>query len=112
MRIRITSVDHEPPELKDQTPFEAELLRKIPGSDRPDYWLAELAKPIRWIRDGEEQAVTHIVLKARWLGTQIGPGIKSTPVGISYVVDGSVLDDDFLDSKKCIYVAIGMAEES
>lgn len=111
MKIRITSVDYEPPELKAQTPFEAELLRKIPGSDRLDYWLAALTKPLCWVRDGQELEVTHIILKARWQETVIGSGMSSMHIGISYVVDSSVLGDDFLDSKKCVYVAIGTAEE-
>lgn len=112
MRIRVTSVDYAPPELNEQTPFEAELLRRISGKDRDDYWVAELAKPLRWVSEGGEKAVTHVVVAARWQGTQIGRGMKGLPVGIAYVTDGSPLADPALDFKKCAYVAIGIADES
>jgi hypothetical protein len=105
-------VDYAPPELNEQTPFEAELLRRISGKDRDDYWVAELAKPLRWVSEGGEKAVTHVVVAARWQGTQIGRGMKGLPVGIAYVTDGSPLADPALDFKKCAYVAIGIADES
>jgi hypothetical protein len=111
MKIRVTSVDNAPPELEGQTPFDAELLKMIPGRDRPDYWIAVLAKPIRWLNQGRESEVTHIILVARLQGTQIGPGMRPMPVGIAYIVDSSVLGDSSLDFKKCAYVAIGTAEE-
>jgi hypothetical protein len=111
MKIRVNSVDYSPPELEGRTPFNAELLRMIPGSDRPDDWLAALATPIRWLEQGQEVEVTHIVVSARWQGTQIAPGMKCLPVGIAYVLDSSVLNDSSLDFKKCAYVAIGVAEQ-
>jgi hypothetical protein len=111
MKINVTSVDHAPPELESQTPFQLELLKKIPGSDRPDYWLAVAAQPIRWLREGREMQVTHIIVSARWQGTQIESGMGQIPIGIAYVTDNSVVNDSFLDFKKCAYVAIGSAEE-
>lgn len=111
MRIRITSVDYAPPELEAQTPIDAELLKAIPGPDRADYWIAAVTKPIRWVRDRTELSVTHIIVTARWQGTQIGPGMQQLPIGIAYVVDESVLGDSSLDLKKCAYVAIGIGEE-
>jgi len=112
MKIRVNSVDYAPPELDEQTPFEAELLKRISGKDRDDYWIAALAKPLRWVSEGGERAVTHIVVAARWQGTEIGRGMKGLPVGIAYVTDGSLLADSALDFKKCSYVAIGTADES
>ena len=82
MKIRITSVDHAPDELYEQTPFTALLLRELPGPDRPDYWLAVLPKPLRWLPHGVERKVTHVVLAARWMGTQIGRGTWGLPVKI------------------------------
>jgi hypothetical protein len=111
MRIKIRTVDHAPDELYEQTPFEAVLIRELPGPDRPDYWLAALPKPLRWLRGGVETTVTHVVLAARWQGTQIGKGMWSLPVKIIYVVDDSTLDDAILDYGKCEYVAIGAADE-
>jgi len=88
------------------------FLTRISGKDRDDYWIAELAKPLRWVSEGGERAVTHIVVAARWQGTEIGHGMKGLPVGIAYVTEGSLLVDSSLDFKKCAYVAIGIADES
>ena len=111
MKINVISVDYAPPELEGQTPFQVDLLRKISSSDRPDCWIAVVAKPIRWLREGQEVQVTHLIVWPRWQGMQIGPGMKQMPIGIAYVSDGSVLHDSFLDFKKCAYVAIGAADE-
>lgn len=111
MRVKISSVDYAPDELYAQTPFEAVLIREIPGTDRPDYWLAVLATPLRWLRNGVETSVTHLVLAARWQGTRIGRGMSRMPVGIAYVVDESLLNDARLDFGKCEYVAIGVADD-
>jgi hypothetical protein len=111
MKIRITSVDYAPPELECQIPFEVELLRKIPGTDRPDYWIAVVTKPLLWSKDGRELQIKHLIVCARWQGTEIGPGMRPIPIGIAYVVDSSVLDDSILDFKKCAYVAIGLGQE-
>jgi len=113
MKINVTSVDHAPPDLEGQTPFQLELLRKIPGSDRRgrDYWIAVAAQPIRWVREGQEVLVTHVLIAARWQGTQIGPGMRQMPMNISFVTDISLLEDSVLDLKKCDFVAIGTADE-
>jgi len=111
MKINVTSVDYAPPELEGQTPFQVDLLRKIPSSDRPDCWLAVAAKPIRSLRESQEVQVTHVIVWARWQGMQIGPGMKQMPIGIAYVIDSSLLDNASLDFKKCIYVAIGIADK-
>ena len=111
MKIRISSVDHAPGGLYGQTPFEAELLREMPGRDRPDYWLAAPDRPLRWVRDDAETRVAHIVVVARLAGTRVGRGMGGIPVGIAYVVDESLLADAELDFRKCVYVAVGFAEE-
>lgn len=96
---------------KTRRQLKANYSRKIPGSDRSDYWIAVLAKPIHWLREGQPTEVTHIIVSARWQGTQIGPGMGQIPIGIAYVIDSSVLSDCTLDLKKCAYVAIGSATE-
>jgi hypothetical protein len=111
MRVRITSVDYAPDELYEQTPFEAVLIRELPGPDRPDYWLAALPRPLRRLQGGVETEVTHVVLAARWKGTRIGGGMWGLPVKILYVVEESALSDPILDYGKCEYVAIGAADE-
>src|SRR5258708_7402562 len=114
MKINVNSVDHAPPELEGQTPFQLDLLRKIPGSDRRgrDYWIAVAARSIRWVREGQEVLVTHVLVAARWQGTEIGPGMRLVPINISFVTDTSLLEDSVLDLEKCAFVAIGTADES
>lgn len=106
MDLTVSTVDHAPGDLYDQIPFAVALLRELPGPDRPDYWLGELTAPLRWAAapDGPVE-VSHMVLTARWQGTSIGPGAKQLPVGIAYVTDQSLLEDDELDFAKCEYVA-------
>jgi hypothetical protein len=111
MKINVRSVDYAPPELGGQTPFELELLRKILCTDRPDCWIAVARRPLRWLREGQEIQVTQLIVWPRWQGTQIGPAMRQMPIGIAYVTDSSLLDDAFLDFKKCAYVAIGAADE-
>ena len=110
MNVKVTSVDQAPDELYGQTPFAARVLRQIPGPDRPDYLLAELARPLTWLRDGTPVLVRHLVLCARWVGGVVSPGSTHLPINIAYVVDSSVLTDAKLDFAKCHYSAIGTAD--
>ena len=112
MQLTIDSVDYAPPDLYDQSPIVAELLREMPGTDRSDYWLAELATPVRWVTENHERKVTHLVLAARWQGTRIVPGVARLPVAIAYVTDQSLLHDRRLQFRKCTYVAIGLAHDT
>ncbi len=112
MELQVTSVDYAPEELYDQVPLVFELVREIPGSDRPDYWIAKCKTPIRWIDDNFEKHINYVVVAARWEGTRIEPHVENLPIGISYVLDESVLSDETLDFDKCSYVAIGVSHES
>ena len=112
MQLTITSVDYAPSELEEQVPIVVDLIREIPGPDRPDYWLGRVQKPIRWLRNNLEVEVTHVVVAARWMGTQIAPGAKDLPVGIAYVIDESLLADSELNLSKCNYIAIGFSHET
>ncbi len=112
MELTITSVDYAPEELYDQTPLVVNLLKEMPGDDRPDYWLGEVKVPIKWIHENHEKEITHLILAARWEGTRIEPNVRDLPVGIAYVTDQTILDDDKLDFKKCSYVAIGFSHET
>ena len=111
MRLSILSVDYAPEELHEQTPFSIKLLRQVPGPDRPDYWLGELEQPLKWLYDNHFQEITHVVVAARWVGTQIEPHASNLPIGLAYVLDRSQLDAASLDFAKCKYVAIGLATE-
>jgi hypothetical protein len=111
MRIRISDIDYAPEDLYGQTPFEADIVRYIPGSDRPDYWLAELARPIDWNQNGQQKEISHIILATRYVGDQMTRGIKQRPVSLAYVTDKSLLTDERLTFHKCAYVAIGTIDD-
>jgi hypothetical protein len=113
VELTISSVDYAPGDLYDQVPLRVALLRQVPGPDRPDYWLGALGEPVRWVSDHKGFfEISHVVLSARWQGTSIGPGNTGLPVGIAYVLDMSLLDDEVLDFTKCRYVAIGIADDT
>ena len=106
----ITGVDFAPEDLPDQTPLRARLIRQIPGTDSPDYWLAELDRPVTWRQGNSERRITHLVVGARLEGTAISEDMAGLLIGIAYVTDQSVLEDEALDFGKCHYVAIGTAD--
>jgi hypothetical protein len=110
MRVAIDNIDG-PRQLAAKAPVLAQLLRQLPGPDRPDYWVAELDPPLTIVIDNHDREITHLVLAARWVGTAIGSGMTHLPVGIAYVTDSSVLTDQQLSFSKCQYVAIGTASE-
>ena len=111
MELIIASIDSGPPELDSRLPLMVTLMRQLEGKDRPDYWLASLHVPIRWLAGSEERTVTHLVLAARWEGQRIQPGIRDVPIAIAYVLDDSLLQDRRLDFTKCEYVAAGEASD-
>ena len=106
----ITGADYASEHPHDQTPLRARLIRQIPGTDRADYWLAELDRPVTWRRGDTEQRITHLVVCSRHEGTAISEDMVGVLIGIAYVTDQTVLEDDALDFGKCRYVAIGTAD--
>ncbi len=86
------------------------MIRQIPGTDRLDYWLAELDRPVTWRRGDRERRITHLVVCSRHEGTAISEDMVGLLIGIAYVNDQSVLGDVALDFGKCQYVAIGTAD--
>lgn len=112
MELTISGIDYAPDDLYSQTPFSVELLRELPGKDRPDYWLARLHRPLNWFHSNNQRQITHLILAARWQGTRIDTGVSNLPVGIAYVTDQSLLADTTLDFKKCEYIAIGIASDT
>jgi Immunity protein 27 len=107
MRLIITGIDG-PEQLSANVPLVTALVRKIPGPDRPDYWIAELQSPITVVFNNFDRTITHLILAARWQGTTIADGATHLPLAIAYVTDLSLLNDPALDFNKCHYVAIGI----
>jgi hypothetical protein len=131
-KIVITSVDSAPADLDAQLPVHAELVRILPGADRPDYSLAIVKKPIHFrttvaaleqagvdpgsadpqmIRvhdDGSaDLLVFGLVLCARVAGETIHLAMKDFPVNIAYIVDNTQLRDASVDFSKSYFAAIG-----
>jgi hypothetical protein len=111
MKLTVTSVDYNPPELNEQVPFSFAIVRMLPGPDRPDYWLGKLDEPLRWIDDHNEHWVEYVAVSARWQATKIEPNMSNTPIGIAYVTDPSQIEEPNLSFDKYKYVAIGVANE-
>jgi len=109
-RFRLAEIDSAPRDLYDQLPCDGVLLRSIPGPDRPDYWIARLDRPLRWLDEGTERVIDHLVLAARLQGQSIDAGAEQLMVGVAYVVDPSLLSDATVTFAKIRYVAIGTIE--
>jgi len=111
MKLRITSVDVGPNELRTQVPVCVTLLKQIPGPDRPDYWLAMLERTITWLDEGVQRSITHVVLAPRFMGSRIEPGAANLGVGLAYVIDQSLLTEASLSFSKCQYVAVAILDD-
>ncbi|MFB6611164.1 hypothetical protein ACFCVO_12630 [Agromyces sp. NPDC056379] len=131
-KIVITGVDSAPADLAAQLPVYAELVRILPGSDRPDYSLAIAKKPIHFhttvaalhqagvdpsaadpqmIRvhdDGSADLVVFgLVLCARVAGETIHLAMQDFPINIAYVIDNTQLGDAEVDFSKSYFAAVG-----
>ena len=108
MRIRVTSIDDGPaaPGLAAAVPFEAEVVRRLPGPDRPDYWLVALDSPVTC----RGRAVSHLVVAPAWEGCDLSPGATGVPLAIAYVTDDSLLTDAALSFDKAVPVTLGTAD--
>lgn len=111
MKPSVTSVDHAPEELYEETPFIVKVVRQIPGPDRPYYWLGELGRPLKWIVENIEREVSHLIIASRRAGAQIEPHVENLPVGLACLADAIQLDEPSVDFGKSRCVAIGAAAE-
>lgn len=113
MELTIRGVAFGPGDRSDPVPLTVTLLHELPGPDRSDYWLGELEQPFHWESDSDGSfEISHLVIAAQWENTSIYPGVSRLPVGIAYVIDPSILDDDRLDLAKIRYVATGVADDT
>lgn len=107
-------------------PLRAELIRVLPGPDRPDYCLAQTEHRILYRPDPKSfdesrvdaEFLRHdpagspvvlvycVVIAARFAGTQVSPDMKDLWVNLAYVIDNSVHRDDRMDLAKLDYVAV------
>jgi hypothetical protein len=111
MQLAITSVDHAPEEFHAATPIQVKLLHRLPGPDRPDYWLGKVLVPFAYTTDTGTLVAAHFILAARWQGTQIESNAENLPVNIAVVTDDSQLTESCVNFAKSNFVAIGLANE-
>ena len=128
--VSITRFDVAPTELEWQLPINGELYRLMPGSDRPDYSLLVLERPLHFYpkadfdldrvepeqlvedRKGRPMVRVHaMLLCARFVGQQLHPGMVDLAVNLAYVVDNSLARDAQVDFGKIEFAAVGFLSE-
>jgi len=115
MKLTITSVNYAPKDLEEQVPVAVTLVRPLASSvpNRAGAWLGVFDRPVRWTNEkGASVEIADAVVWPRSKGAFIGAGARNLAVGIAYVVDPSLLQDEALDLAKTYFVAIGMASDS
>jgi hypothetical protein len=128
--VSVTRFDVAPPELEWQLPVNGELYRVMPGSDRPDYSLLVLERPLHFYpksgfdmsrvepdqrvedRKGRPMVRVHaMLLCARYVGQQLHPGMVDLAVNLAYVIDNSLARDAEVDFAKIEFAAVGFLSE-
>lgn len=128
--VSVTRFEAAPPELEWQLPLNGELYRLMPGSDRPDYSLLVLERPLHFYpregfdlgrvdpeqqvedRKGRPMVRVHaMLLCARFVGQQLHPGMTDLAVNLAYVIDNSLARDAEVDFAKIEFAAIGFLNE-
>ena len=107
IKIKLVNSDYAPDSFDKQLPIECELIRMIPGKDRPDYWIAKSNKTLTY----EKYKINYLIVATRFVGWKIKKEMKATLLGVAYVLDESVIYDDILDFDKCKYIAISTGIE-
>jgi hypothetical protein len=126
----ITRLDVGPAEFSAVLPLRARVIRVMPGSDRSDYVLCYVERPIPFrppagfdlarvhpdslTRDalGELVAVQGIVICTRLVGETFRSGMKDLAVNIAYVIDNTLTRDPAVDFGKLEFAAIGFIDDS
>lgn len=109
MKLTVTAVD-EPHEIESRLPLTIDLIRQMPGSDRPDYWLGKPAAPIIWSHLGQRRQIDYVVLASRHEGRKIESGARGILAALCYVTDPEMADAAAVDFKLTPYVAIATVD--
>lgn len=104
IKVKLLSCDYAPADMPEQLPISCEVIRKIPGEDRPDYYLARCEQDIRYNR----YIIRYLIIAPRFFGQELKENLDEIALGVAYVGDESLLKDNMLDFNKCTYVAICM----
>lgn len=128
--VHLSRFDLAAEELTWQLPVNGELYRLMPGSDRPDYSLMVLRRPLHFYppegfdlgrvspeqqvpdRKGRPMVRVHaLVVCARFVGQQLQPRMVDLPVNVAYVIDNSLARDEQVDFAKIEYTGVGFLSE-
>jgi hypothetical protein len=128
--VSVTRLETAPRELEWQLPLNGELYRLMPGSDRPDYSLFVLERPLHFyplegfdldrvepgqrVKDRRDRTMVRVhamLLCARFVGQQLHPGMQDLAVNLAYVIDNSLARDAEVDFGKIQFAAIGFLSE-
>jgi hypothetical protein len=128
--VSVTRLDGAPQELEWQLPLNGELYRLMAGSDRPDYSLMVLERPLHFYpkdgfdlgrveadqrvldRRGRQMVRVHaLLLCARFVGQQLHPGMRDLAVNLAYVIDNTLARDATVDFGKIEFAAVGYLSE-
>ena len=126
----ITRLDAGPEEFAAELPVRARVIRVMPGSDRADYVLCYLERPIPFrppagfdLARADQEAVTRdargeligvqgIVICTRLVGDSFRVGMKDLAINVAYVIDNSLTRDAAVDFGKLEFAAIGFIDDS
>ncbi|MDV3220566.1 hypothetical protein [Intrasporangium sp.] len=128
--VHLSRFDLAPEELTWQLPVNGELYRLMPGSDRPDYSLMVLRRPLHFYppegfdqgrvepeqqvpdRKGRPMVRVHALLVcARFVGQQLHSRMVDLPVNVAFVIDNSLARDERVDFAKIEYAGVGFLSE-
>jgi hypothetical protein len=99
--IRMGKMESGAKEFRERLPISCNLIRQMPGKDRPDYWLAQLEEAIEY----NGRNIGYVILCLKSIGDSISVD-KETTYNISVVTDESLLNDSSLDFSKVEPVAV------
>lgn len=98
--------------LEELVPFDINLLRTLPGPDRPDYWLGEVVRPLCFVLNRRRVDFTYAVLAEKAKGGHIEAGARNVPIALAYITDIAQLGAREVNFGQCRYFAIAMTDET
>jgi len=109
-RFSLYEADFCPDDFINQLPILIQVIRKIPGSDRPDYWIAKSETPIFW--KDRNMTINYVIVANYFYGEKLDKNVKSIVLNVAFVVDESVINDKTLDFNKSFPIAICRAKKT
>ncbi len=106
LKVQLIECDCAVEDMKEQLPVTCQLLRMIPGADRPDYWLAKCEKPMSF----NGKTINYLIVGTRFCGQAIKKDIGTVTLNVAYVLNETLINDARLDFSKAQPAAICVAK--